>query len=181
LKLLKGPYVFGAPTSLLFQSDIVRSRYAFFNEANLHADKEVCFEFLEHADFGFVHQVLTFTRVREESLTSFAQNLQTIWPSILYDLVTYGPKYLSDEELKHKICMHFRNYYRYLGEQCYKQRGKEFWSYHRGKLAELGYPLNTFRLVTAAGSYVMDLVLNPKSTVEKAVRRLSQTLSRSSG
>ena len=51
-----GPRFFGGPTSLLFRSDIVRSRHAFFDVDNFHADTEACFEFLEHFDFGFVHQ-----------------------------------------------------------------------------------------------------------------------------
>src|SRR5262249_54468288 len=39
-----GPYIFGG---LLYRADIVRSRHAFFNEQHLHADVEVCLEFLE--------------------------------------------------------------------------------------------------------------------------------------
>ena len=171
-KLLDGIYVFGAPTSLLFRSDIVRSRDSFYNESLLHADKEVCLEFLQHHDFGFVHQVLTFTRVREESLTSMSDALQMTWPSILYDLVKYGPKYLSEDELKGRVDEHLRHYYRFLGEQVYRRRGHEFWSFHRGKLASVGYPLSMARLAASVVSYVLDLVLNPKRFVEAIVRRL---------
>jgi glycosyltransferase involved in cell wall biosynthesis len=171
-KLLDGIYVFGAPTSLLFRSDIVRSRDSFYNESVLHADKEVCLEFLQHHDFGFVHQVLTFTRVREESLTSMSNALQMTWPSILYDLVKYGPKYLSEDELKCRVDEHLRHYYRFLGEQVYRRRGHEFWSFHRGKLAAVGYPLSMARLAASVVSYVLDLVLNPKRFVEAIVRRL---------
>jgi glycosyltransferase involved in cell wall biosynthesis len=179
-KLLEGLYVFGAPTSLLFRSDIARSRHTFYNESHLHADKEVCFEFLEHHDFGFVHQVLTFTRVREDSLTSLSQRFQMSLPGILHDLVKYGPKYLSEEELKLRIREHLRDYYHYLGWQVYKRRGREFWSYHRGKLAELGYPLNTARLAASVISYALDIVLNPMKTVKRTVRWLLRILPGSS-
>jgi hypothetical protein len=90
--------VFGSPTSLLFRLDIVWSRHAFYNESNLHADTEACLENLESHDFGFLHEVLTFTRVREGSLTSFSDKFQTDLPHELYALVTYGPKYLRDGE-----------------------------------------------------------------------------------
>src|SRR6266852_5456579 len=56
LRLLGGEYFFGAATAVLFRSEIVRSRPAFYNESNFHADSEACLAFLEHRDFGFVHQ-----------------------------------------------------------------------------------------------------------------------------
>jgi glycosyltransferase involved in cell wall biosynthesis len=170
--LLGARYVWGTPTAVLFRSDIVRSRNAFYNESNLHADAEAYFEFLEHRDFGFVHQVLTYSRVEEGSLTSYSQRFNTYLPGHLYVLKTYGPKYLSGEEMKTMLRVRLREYYRYLGWQVFKLRGRDFWSFHRGKLAELGHPLNTLRLAFSAASYVLDFVLNPKKTIERLVRRL---------
>jgi glycosyltransferase involved in cell wall biosynthesis len=177
--LLDRIYVFGSPTSLLFRSDIVRSRGSFYNESFLHADKEVCLEFLQHHDFGFVHQVLTFTRVREESMTSVSDALQMTLPSILYDLVKYGPKYLSEDELKRRVDEHLQLYYRFLGEQVYRRRGREFWSFHRGKLATLGYPLSTLRVTATAIDWALDRILNPRRSAEAALRRLRDILSKS--
>jgi glycosyltransferase involved in cell wall biosynthesis len=177
--LLDRIYVFGSPTSLLFRSDIVRSRHSFYNESFLHADKEVCFEFLQHHDFGFVHQVLTFTRVRDESMTSMSNALQMTMPSILYDLVNYGPKYLTEDELKRRIDQHLRHYYQFLGDQVYRRRGQEFWAFHRSKLASLGYPLSKLRLAVAAIDWALDRVLNPKRTAEALARRLRRDTSRS--
>ncbi len=177
--LLGGPYVFGAPTSVLFRSDIVRSRQAFYNESNLHADSEACFEFLEHHDFGFVHQVLTFSRVREESLSSYSKKFNTYLPGILHRLTKYGPKYLGDEELKKRIRQHLGSYYRYLGEQVYERRGQEFWAFHRGELAALGYPLSMARVAASATSFALDILLNPKRTAERMTGRLRRILSKS--
>ena len=59
---LEDIYVFGSPHSLLYRSDLVRSHDPFFNEANIfHADTEACFDLLRSYDFGFVHQVLTYS------------------------------------------------------------------------------------------------------------------------
>lgn len=170
--LLGGPYVFGNPSSLLYRSDIVRSRYAFYNESNLHADAEACLEFLEHNDFGFVHQVLSFRRVQEESLTAFSKRINTYFSGMLHGLVKYGRKYLTEDESKRRTRECLRDYYRYLGSEFYKCRGHEFWSYHRCKLGALGYPLSPARVVAFAVCYALDLVLNPKSTTERAVRRI---------
>src|SRR5262249_48626636 len=143
------------------------------------SDAEACLEFLEHHDFGFVHQVLTIQGIQKDSLTSHSNQFQTYLPSILYELVQYGPKYLSDDELKHRLCQHLRDYYFYLGEQVYKQRGQEFWNFHRGKLVAVGYPLSPTRLASCAAFYALTLVLNPKRTAGAATRRLRRVFSRS--
>lgn len=175
LRLLGGPYVFGTPTSVLYSSDIVRSRPAFFNESNFHADSEVCFEFLGERDFGFVHQILTFRRMHEGSLTSLSKRVNTYLPGVLYELVHYGSKFLSDDELEVQIKKHLREYYRYLGKQFYRRPGPAFWSYHCEKLVSAGYPLSRWRLLKEVTSYAFDLILNPKSTVEKFIRRIRST------
>jgi glycosyltransferase involved in cell wall biosynthesis len=172
LRLLGGPTVFGTPTSVLYRSDIVSSRHAFFNESNVHSDLEACFEFLGDHDFGFVHQILTFQRVQEGSMTAFSKRLNTYLPGNLYDLVKYGPKYLSDDELKGRTKEHLQKYYRYLGRQIYRRPGREFWSFHSGKLAAVGYPLSVQRLAFAAMSYALDNLLNPKAMAEAVIRRL---------
>ena len=136
---LKGErYVFGTPTSLLYKSNIVRSRPAFFNESNLHADSEVCLEVLENADFGFVNEVLTFLRVRDDSLTVYAQKYNTYLPYGLYILTKYGPCYLSEDELRHRVKVKIREYYVYLGKQIFQWRNTDLWNLHRVKLQELG-------------------------------------------
>jgi glycosyltransferase involved in cell wall biosynthesis len=167
--LLGGPYIFGTATSLLYRSNIVRSRHAFFNESNFHCDSEACLEFLEHHHFGFIHQILTFQGVREDSLTSFSSTMKTRLPSILLELVKYGPKYLTAEELESRLRQHLKHYYGYLGEQIYKRRSQEFWNYHKSQLAALGYPMNTRRLAAAATSHALEFV-NPKSMFRFAAR-----------
>lgn len=175
-QLLGELWVLGNPNSVLYRSDIVRSRPAFFNESNLHADTEACLEFLEHHDFGFIHQVLTFTRLRDDSMRSYSSRVNTNLPGDLHALVNYGSKYLSEEEHNNRIRECLRDYYCYLGIQVYKRRGPEFWSFHRGKLAELGYPINKSRLAIAAVSQALDRLLNPKSTVEGVFRRIRRVL-----
>ena len=176
LRLLGGPYVFGTPTSVLYRADIVRSRHAFYNESNFHADSEVCFEFLAKHDFGFVHQVLTFRRMQATSLTTLSRSLNTYLPGLLYELVKYGSIYLSDAEQRDRIRGHLQDYYEYLGKQVYLRPGRKFWRFHAEKLAELGYRLNPVRVATAAVAYAVDLVLNPKATAERAARRLPRIL-----
>jgi glycosyltransferase involved in cell wall biosynthesis len=170
----EGVWYFGGPTSVLYRSDIVRSRSAFFNENNLHADTEVCFEFLENHDFGFVHQVLTGSRerVREGSVSASSFRLNTGLPGLFEILVRYGPKFLSGQELKDGIRTMLEKYYRYLGEQFYKRHDKEFWMYHRRRLAEIGYPLSERRLAAAALSCPVSVLRAPTRTMAAVLRRM---------
>jgi glycosyltransferase involved in cell wall biosynthesis len=171
-----GLSVFGAATLFLFRSDIVRRRHAFYNESNIHADSEACLEVLETHDFGFVQQVLTLMRVQEGSLTSISDRLNTRLPYSLYALTTYGPRYVASEELKERIHRCLRDYYAYLGWQATKRRGRDFWKFHKERLAALGYPLNTTRVAAHTIAYVADLMLNPGRTVARIVQRLREWL-----
>lgn len=174
--LEQGPSVFGSPTYLLIRCDLLRSRHAFFNESNFHCDSEACLDAMERYDFGFVQQILTFTRVRDGSLTALTQEINTYLPYRLYALQAYGKKYLSDAELESQIGRVLNEYYDYLGWQLPKRRGRDFWKFHRDKLAGLGYPLSRVRVVAHAAAYALNLVFNPQQTATKVARRLNRGL-----
>src|SRR5438552_9912488 len=75
--LLDKLYLFGSANSVLYRADLLRRDERFYNEANIHADTEACFALLVASDFGFVHQVLAFTRVRAGSETARSLDLHT--------------------------------------------------------------------------------------------------------
>lgn len=148
-RLLGGPFVFGSTTSLLLRSDVVRSREAFYDESNIHADTHACFDILRHWDFGFVHQVLTFTRTDNDGLTSASERYNTYLAGYLRDLVTFGGDLLEPDELDSLIRRHLWWYYDYLGDSLLHLREREFWEYHRCELRAAGFPLRPSRLATA--------------------------------
>jgi glycosyltransferase involved in cell wall biosynthesis len=178
-----GPWFVGGPTSLLYRSDIVRSRHAFFELDNLHADTEVCFEFLEHFDFGFVHQVLTVTpeRARKGSISILSEDMRTGLASALYLLVRYGPTYLSESELRHMIDGLLTRYYRRLGQEVYRRHDGNFWEFHRTKLAELGYPLSKPRLAGGAAWFLLNCLASPRTTARRWRSSLRRMRARSLG
>ena len=68
--IARGLEVFGSPTSHLIRSDLIRSQNAFYNTNEFHMasmDQEACYDVLQGSDFGFVHQVLTYSRHHDES------------------------------------------------------------------------------------------------------------------
>jgi hypothetical protein len=105
----------------------------------VHADTEVCFELFKVADFGFVHQVLTFTRVRPESLYARSLAMETPMAAILRLLVTYAPSYLTPEELERAVDRHLDQYYRLLGKNLLLlRRDRQFWDFHKAALRDSG-------------------------------------------
>jgi glycosyltransferase involved in cell wall biosynthesis len=156
LSLLGGLRVFGSPTSLLIRSDIIRSRRAFYKESVIHADTDGCFDVLQDHDFGFVHQVLTFTRRHNESLTSLTNRFSTRRLANFIVLLRYGPIYLTEEEYERRLEQELEHYYRFLGRSVFELKGKEFWNYHRRELKKLGYPPSTARLIKACSFELLD-------------------------
>jgi hypothetical protein len=138
--LLGGRYVFGSPTSLLLRASIVRGSEAFYNEAHLHADTEACYEVLKTSDFGFAHEILTYTRRHGESITSAARRQGTWLPDQMAMLLKYGPVYLTDEELDGRLRQMLRRYNRWLARSTIRGRpfrDRSFVARHRRMLAEI--------------------------------------------
>jgi glycosyltransferase involved in cell wall biosynthesis len=175
LTLLGGRSIFGSPTSILIRSDLIRNRKTFYNESHIHADKEACFDVLQDTDFGFVHRLLTYTRRYNETLTSFSTRFNTYLLSNLIILKKYGPVYLSSDEYEKCLKRHMKRYYTFLGQSALHLREKEFWDYHKNGLRNIGFPLSLPKLIGASFLEVMDLLLNPKKTVEKIAGRIIQS------
>ena len=152
-RFLGGADLFGSPTSIMYRSDEVRAREQFYNPSNLHADTEICYEILREKDFGFVHQVLTFTRRHNETTSTYARRMQTYMPSDLKMLKTYAPLVLDKREFRTAFNRRLRNYYRMMGHRLLRFRRAdnrafwgEFWAYHAAALKEVGESFSRWRV-----------------------------------
>jgi glycosyltransferase involved in cell wall biosynthesis len=97
-------FYFGSPSSLLIRSDLIRKRDRMYDPSNVHSDVSACLDLLRESDFGFVHQVLTFTRRHSGSITSEVLEKQFSYAiGKIKNLIQYGPHYLNEEELKEKL------------------------------------------------------------------------------
>jgi len=165
---LEGSYVFGTSTSVLYRSDLVRTRDPFYNESNLHADEEACVVLLKTCDFSFVHQILTFKRMRPDSLTPFTQDFNTMIAGRLHTLVTHGRDFLSDDEFDRSLHMLLKSYYNFLAVSLMRgRRDRKFWDYHRGKLTATVGVFSGTRLAGAVAARLAKALLNLYETAEK--------------
>ena len=166
LVLQRGRFRFGTATSLLMRADLVRSRPAFYNESNLHADTEACYEMLKTSDFGFVHQVLSYIRKQEHTLRSFSQKFNTYLAGDLNDLVTFGPYYLEEEEYRRLLAEHLDAYYTFLAWSVGPRQGADFWRFHRKRLSDLGQPFRYRKIAPALARRALSAFFNPKRTAQ---------------
>jgi glycosyltransferase involved in cell wall biosynthesis len=163
-------FVFGSPTSLLMRADIIRSRESFYDESYLHADTEVCFDFLQDFDFGFVHQVLSYTRLHEKSQSmTFAEKYQTNVLDFYRMLLKYGPIYFSADEYKRVLKQETKRYYRTLVKHIFSLRNTEFLSYHKNGLKNTNCSFNTLKLLFYVFLRIQHKLLNPKNTIREII------------
>jgi polysaccharide pyruvyl transferase WcaK-like protein/glycosyltransferase involved in cell wall biosynthesis len=169
---LENVYVFGSANSVLYRSDLVRSHDPFYHPTNIHADTEACFRLLTTSDFGFVHQVLSFTRVRPGSLATSSERMQTGHASTLRILLTHGSAYLSKEELAERLTRHLSEYYQFLAKTMVLGADNEIWQYHRAKLTESGVGFSRVLLAKAMAGLLSSALLTPKESVQRVLTRL---------
>jgi glycosyltransferase involved in cell wall biosynthesis len=161
LYLLHGKYIFGSPTSILLRSELIRERKPFFDERySPFEDTDVCFQILKKWNFGFVHQVLTYSRRENESI------LRDLRPFIFHlfvrlsMLIAHGRDFLTAEEYQRCLRTAERDYFLFLARSKCAVRSDppEFWDFHRNRLATLGYRLD-WRLL---GKWI------PRALIEKS-------------
>jgi len=146
---LKGKYLCGSATSSLIRSEVIRSRDPFYDERYAPIeDAHVCFDVLRTWNFGFVHQVLTYSRRDNESMLSRMLPLGFILFTRFALLVEHGRYYLSAEEYKRCLKHAEREYFVYLTKAACALRPatREFWEFHRNGLASTDYSLDWKRL-----------------------------------
>ena len=153
-------YVFESANAVLYRADLVLNKPAFYNENNIHADTEACFALLRTNDFGFVHQILTYTRVRSESLRAYSMDFQTHLAGTLHVLLTYGRNYLTQDELDRLLGHHLSEYYRFIGK-CLLRGESGILNHHKRKLIEAGVGFRWSRVISGALSTICGLALNP--------------------
>jgi glycosyltransferase involved in cell wall biosynthesis len=124
------PYLFGAPTQTLFRADLVRARDPFYDESHLQSDTGACYDLLRESDFGFVHQVLTFTRRHNETVTASVRGKATYLPGRIWLHFKYGPLYLTSEEYERRVAVWLAFYGWFLLRRAPRMRDPEFSDYH---------------------------------------------------
>jgi glycosyltransferase involved in cell wall biosynthesis len=159
-----------APTSNMIRSDLIRALKPFYPTQYLHADLAAYYELLKNCDFGFVHEVLAFSREHENSITTtVAERNQTILREGLLMLQHYGPNFFAPDELAEFEQTYLRRYYRSLIRGAVTRRSPDYVKYHLTGLQQANRTPTPIDLLRAASAELTLSILYPA----KLVRHLS--------
>jgi len=139
--LIEGVHGTGSPTTVLYTAEAVRRRKPFFDEAMFHSDTDAALRTLLHADFGFVHEVLSLSRLHADTVTSsFADRINTYLSLFTHSLVRYGPAVLGREECQRALHLQLRRYWWFLFKarlQPSRCRDETFQAFHGAQVSRM--------------------------------------------
>jgi len=177
--LRDGYYLTGSPTSILTRADLVRKAQPFYPEGWLHDDTEACFRVLAEHDLGFIHQVLTFSRKDNESLSSEAARFN---PGPIRKFMfarKYGPQFFTGEEYRKYLRRETDFYGQFLAESLFQFKSREFWDFHRRGSRAVGADFWNIGLPRYVFLEVLDIIFNPKKTAGRILRLIKNSPSKS--
>ena len=169
LQLREGCFMFGSPTSVLYRKAAVKDREQLYAEGHMHEDTELAYDILMEWEFGFVHEILSYLRKDEKSISGAVKdyNPQALDKFIVVN--TYGPVFIKDgyERFWQETV---RKYYNDLANGLISGNGLEFVKYHMAGLRSAGIELDRYQLARSLFWLLLDLLLNPKKTLGRVYR-----------
>ena len=159
--LLRQLYVFGSPSSVMFRAALIRKHGFDAESFPRHSDSAACLAILGESDFGFVHQVLTYTRRPVEAQTSLSVRLNSYLAEHVVALARFGPALLAPDQHARLYRAHLRRYQSFLARHLLRRQDPVFWRYHRHIGATLGLPLSARRLAVGLLSLVAAAAIRP--------------------
>jgi glycosyltransferase involved in cell wall biosynthesis len=163
-----------SPTGSLIRRDLIDARKPFYPDRYLHADVAAFFDVLDGVEFGFVHDVLMFSREHEQSVTSTVANRKgTQFRDGLLMLKEFGPRYFEPEELAEIEIRFLRRYYRFLVRSAILLREGQLFSFHAEALRQAGSYPGIGALARAMIGELERAVLQPLVAVEHVRARIS--------
>ena len=170
--LRTGIGIFGAQTQVMYQSSLVRKGGAFFNASFPFADFYKCMNILVHWEFGFVHQVLSFSRRDNESILPALEVFQPIDLSWYMIAQRYSSVFLEGDEAASIVEKYKLRYYRGLSKAALRFRGPAFWRFHGVMMKALNKD-ETYDwryLAMLIGRELLWLASNPGMLIKNALR-----------
>lgn len=120
-------FLFGSPSSVLLRAAPLRAFENVHDETFLHSgDSEICYRLLSAGDFGYVHEVLTFTRRQGDTTRPWAVRMGLKRAEQLRLLQRWGRHYLPRGEYERRVAMAVGRYAGNLAGNVRNVRDPEF-------------------------------------------------------
>jgi len=168
MSLINGKHFFGSPTSVMYRSSLVRARNPFYIENHPYEDTDLCYDILREVDFGFIHQILSYIRSRDDSILSgihaYDSSHHLDW---LLTIRNYGGFYLKPAEYLDIDSREERRYYRFLAQRLLSLSGcnKDLLNFHKKHLnCAAGCKFRRDILARQVVLESIDIIFNIKNT-----------------
>lgn len=172
LHLTTSLFAFGTPTTVLYRAEIVRNNSPFYDERSFFDDADACYRILQSWNFGFVHQVLSFSRVDDDSIRGQVLDFSPDALDRLLQLRKFGPIYLQEKESSQLLSRAKADYYRVLARRLLVERSGPFWRFHRSGLSSGGLRIEKPLLAKLVCLEMAKLLTNPVATGKRLYDRL---------
>lgn len=179
-QLLGKAFPFGSHSTVMYSAATIRERApAFFPLNRFFGDVDMAFRLLAHGNFGFVHQVLTYSRYQPDSITDGASHLN-FWELLQYVMVEqYGREFLEPAQFEQRLHEVTTSMYRGMGEQWLKdkikfRKKKGFWEFQRKHLGDIGARVEPALLAKGVLQSGLGLLASPSTLARKVRNELSK-------
>jgi len=170
--LLGKGFIFGTPSTLLLRSDIVRSRQPFYDEDSFQEDTEACYEILREWDFGFVPEILSYSRVDPNSLFMQMAGHDSVALGRLIVTRRYGPHFLSASEYGEQLQTANQDYCQALANAAVRLRGWGYWRFHIGHMRRAQLSVDIGVLAVSVAREATGIVSRPRTILRKVFRAI---------
>jgi hypothetical protein len=153
----------------MYRADLVRARNPFYRLDRPNEDTDVCFELLQECDFAFVHQVLTYLRPRQGSISAKTAQLRA-WElaDILY-VERYAAACMTPAEFGKFRTWAWSRYYRQVAGRVlrspFQPLPEGFWEFHRDGLTSVGRTLSMARVARGMVEVLARSVISPTRSI----------------
>jgi len=118
-----------------------------------------------------VHQVLSYTRLHQDSQTENVANKYNINLIEYFAMLhKYGPIYLNEKEYQRLVRNRYRRYYREIAQNLIKKKSHDILKFQRKKMSKFNIRFSNINLVKAILFEFTDKVFNPKRTITSILR-----------
>jgi glycosyltransferase involved in cell wall biosynthesis len=160
--------LFAAPSNLLIRSDLLFDRENAYDPDNIHSDHGFCLDIMRTHDFGFVHQVLTFSRRHEESHTNrVAEKFDTYTMGRLKNLKKHGRYFLTEQELDMLMNSMIDTIHRSISHKFLFGRSMGVINYKLRELNEMEIPLSRWKVCKGLAAEIFSLRRNFKGLLKR--------------
>ena len=160
-----GPYLLGSPTTHMYRMAEVAASDTFFDESLPFEDADKSMRLVLDGHLGFVHQVLTFVRTSNDSISTRIEDfhIDALTRRCLFH--RYGSEVFPTTEASRLRRRLASRHYRILGEGVLLSKPDAFWRLHEEAANRVGLRIRWPGVAAGAVVVFFRWLVNPESTL----------------